>query len=332
LQICKNPHVFCKKSQIPCPTLRAFLSQCTRKANHVKPSLVKSKKFVVVILTLLCAAGAWLWFARATESPLAVAPKNTAGAEVIQPEIGAAHGDEQSEHAHEIPAALDFSSSSDFHQREHWYEAAELDANGRYLARATPLELDASCAQRKELAHPTLEAAVNAELGITLQDVTPDDVLVEEIAQFWQQDGFYYQLSGRWDKDMPAAYELNHFRSGSADFSADVEHLPLPADASGAAPTGSIDVLSLGRYIDSVLALAQTQGASPGARLVHALPSAGDETLDLKLNNGRVVSWMFGSGRCQLRTTGAAYCRCVASDQTPNTQTPENKEPYHVID
>jgi hypothetical protein len=308
---------------------RLLRQNVNARRNQVKSSVVKSKKILLTVLPLLLAAGAWLWFARSAENPAPIAPKSDAGAAVVEHEAHE-HGAEKHEHTHEIPEALDFSSSTDFRQREHWYEAAELAADGRYLARATPLELDASCVQRKELAHPTLEAAVNAELGITLQDVTPDDVLVEEIAQFWQQEGFYYQLSGRWNKDMPAAYELNHFRSRSADFSADVEHLPLPVDASGASPAGSIDVLSLGRYVDSVLALAQSQGASPGARLLHALPNAGDETFDLKLNNGRVVSWMFGSGRCQLRTTGAAYCRCVVSD--PQTQNPEDKESYHVID
>lgn len=238
---------------------------------------------------------------------------------------------EQSEHhTHEVPIALNFSNDTDFRQQQHWYDAAQLDAEGRYLPRATPIQLDQSCAHYKELNHRTLESAIQAELGLTLTVPTPDDVLIEEIAQFWQHDGFYFQISGRWDKDIPASYQANYFRSSSADFRSNVEHLPLPATATRPAPAGALDVIALGKYIDDVLAQAQKLGAKPGARLIHALPSGGDDTQDLKLNNGRVVSWMFGPGRCQLRTTGDAYCRCVADPNNPHETL--DKESYRVID
>ena len=296
----------------------------------MKPKDTRRKHYLWGFSASLIALFAWLLVSGPSISAnKADAQENLSEDVAPTPPQASAQVQPEHAHSHEIPEELDFSSDTDFRQREHWYEPASVDAEGNYLERATPMQLDASCANRPELAHATLESAIQAELGLSLKQATPDDVLVEEIAQFWQHDGQYFQISGRWDKDIPASYRVNHFKSRTADFSSDVEHLQLPGDANGFTPPDVFDVLTLGRYIDDVLAQAQQRGASPGARLVHLLPSGGDETLDLKLNNGRVVSWMFGNGRCQLRTTGDAYCRCAAVSHPPHT---ENKEPYRVID
>jgi hypothetical protein len=244
-------------------------------------------------------------------------------------------------HSHDMPLALRFQNDDDFKQNQHWFEAGQVLSSGNFLSSMTPLVLDQSCQSHSALQHASLEAAISDQLGFDVSQATPDDILVEDIAQFWTQNGRFFKLGGRWDRRLPAMYEVNHFSAADAAFSVDVQNLPAPM-----ALTGKLDIVSLGEYVDRVLQAIASSGGVRGARLVHARPNADGPAHDLKLNNGKPISWAFGTGRCQRRNSGSAFCKCavgpalaaidhseVPAALSNNAINPEAlKDEYHVID
>jgi hypothetical protein len=291
---------------------------------------VKWLKLALALTVVAIALLLGLMWQYVPNTPAAAAPTplENAAAPVEHSSIGSPEvARSSSDHAHAALESLDFSSPDDFRQQAHWFEASNRDANGLFPKQRTPLQVDASCLGRAELNHASLEEAVQASIGVDVREAAPDNILIEEIAQFWKADGKFYQISGRWDRDMPARYAMHHFSAADAAFSVDVKNLPLPDLENESAPNIAVDVQSLAEYVDALMIRVQAQGGVVGSRLVHAMPDASNETQDLKLNNGRIVSWMFGHGRCQRRTTGDAYCRCVADSTHPSTQ-----EPFRVND
>jgi hypothetical protein len=299
----------------------------------VKLPAASKSKWLVPSLVLCAALIAWLFWTLLSadrQLPAAQSLNPPASVAAVPSEHVDSHAATTDEHTHEVPEGLDFQSPDDFRQQAHWFEAPNLGADGLFPVKQTPMQIDASCAGRSELSHVSLEAALQANLGIDPREPTPDNVLVEEIAQFWQLSGQYFQISGRWDRDMPPRYVIHHFSASDPQFSENVKNLPLPSAQEFVAPQGGLDLQSLGEYFERTIQDAKSAGASIGSRLVHAMPSPGDEAQDLKLNNGRVVSWMFGHGRCQLRTTGDAYCRCVSKSEVQPKST--EQEPFRVND
>jgi hypothetical protein len=299
----------------------------------VKFSGLASAKWAirVIVLSTVAAWLLWMWAPVKHNPPTQAAESTDASAGFAPVAERDVHAQSINvEHSHEAPEGLDFQSPDDFRQQAHWFETPNLGADGLFPIKQTPLQIDESCAGRTELSHASLEAALQANLGVDPREPAPDNILVEEIAQFWQLSGQYFQISGRWDRDMPPRYAIHHFSASDPQFSENVKNLPLPSAQEFVAPQSDLDLQSLSEYFGRVITDAQSAGALIGSRLVHAMPSPGDEAQDLKLNNGRVVSWMFGHGRCQLRTTGDAYCRCVSKSEVQPKST--EQEPFRVND
>jgi hypothetical protein len=313
------------KSAINCDWLDLAFTNLAFERDPVK--LVKLTLALTVVAILLLLGLMWQYVPESKAPIVSVPSVPAANTQAEQSTRTSAAEKPRPVHAHEMPEGLDFDSPNDFRQQAHWFEAPVRDAAGLFTKQNTAMQIDASCAGRAELKHSSLEDAVQASLGVDVREAAPDNILVEEIAQFWQAEGKFFQISGRWDRDMPARYAMHHFSADDAAFSSNVKHLPLPNTPQLAAPTTAVDVQTLGEYFDELMLSLQKKGAQIGSRLVHAMPDAGDEAQDLKLNNGRIVSWMFGHGRCQRRTTGDAYCRCVADSTLPSTE-----EPFRVND
>jgi hypothetical protein len=211
-------------------------------------------------------------------------------------------------HTHEFPAALEMPSQEDFQQPAHWMQAHFEHAPGMFAPRATAMQLDSSCAGHALSQFSSVEQALSQLAGFNPAQMTPDDVLIEELVQFWQREARFYVLGGRWDRNVPAQYRITFFSAADAQFSKDVVSLPAPHWPS---ELTAMDIVSLGEYLDRVLQAEEAIGAKRGARLAHALPSVAQETHDIRLHNGLPVSWAFGDGRCQLRNSGIAHCRCL---------------------
>jgi hypothetical protein len=211
-------------------------------------------------------------------------------------------------HSHEVPEGLKFSSPDDYKLASHWFESSDRTLN-RFSISRTKLVVDKSCEGRSEMLHSSFEEALQREASYDVSEVTPSDVVVQDIAQFWKIGPTYYKMSGRWERDQPATYLVNLFSSSSPDFSRDLRVLPLPTGVAH-----QVDIMTLGDALDKEVIAAVAVGGERGSRLVHAFyPQAKtNETLEVRVNNGRPVSWMFGNGRCQRRITGDAYCKCVS--------------------
>jgi hypothetical protein len=232
---------------------------------------------------------------------------------------GKAHAD--THHTHEVSPALKLEGNQYKQLTQYWFEAPVLQNAQQFAPSSTPLAVDQNCAQRPEVAHSTLEAAITTSTGIDLTQTTPTDALVQQLTQFWQQEGWYYQLSAQWDKDSPATYRLNFFRAKQSDFANDVERLPLEQSE-------GVDIVAAGQRMDTQVA--KVTGQARGARVAHVLLNGaqGDAMQDLKLVNGQPMAWMFGHGHCRVTQAGQAQCVCI----DPQQSSAEAKKSHQVID
>jgi hypothetical protein len=271
-------------------------------------------KFLAAVLAIAAiTAGAAYWHHRQQGGAATVASgTNNAAARALAKVRANANAPARARtiaHApHALPAALQFQSPRDFRLDAHWFDALPPNADGKFPTSNTPLQFDASCAGAPEARYATFESAIAREIGFDPTQTAPADVLVQDIAQFWQLGGNFYKMSGRWERDQPATYRVNLFSSTNANFAEPLRVLPLPE---GVAP--QIDIVTLDAALNREVSRAIEAGGTRGARLVQVFyPSADNhETLEVKLHNGRPVSWAFGHGRCQRRSDGDAYCRCI---------------------
>lgn len=213
-------------------------------------------------------------------------------------------------HKHAERPELVFETPQDFRIEANWFKALSPNADGRFPTSSTPVKFDASCTGLREATHTTLESAILKEAQFDPAQATPADALVQEIAQFWKLADNYYKLAGRWERDQPATYRVHLFSAKNADFSEPLRVMPLP-EGLGA----QVDLMTLGEALDREVTRAVGAGGERGARLTQVFyPSpTGNETYEVKLHNGQPVSWSFGNGRCQRKSDGEAYCRCVSS-------------------
>jgi hypothetical protein len=289
--------------------------------------LLKSFRRVHIIwsaigIALLTIASALVWWARADE---AATPAHTtnAGTHTLDQVSAKALHQSIRKHSHTISPALQLVGSEYLEMRDRWFESPVMAGTQRFAATATSLFVDPSCARRAEMQHPTLESSIRSTIGMDTTQSIPLDALVQQVSQFWQHAGWYYQLSARWEKDIPATYTMEHYRTRQADFQSVVERLPI-------ANSEPMDALAMAARIDETIADAESRGAVRGARLVHLLIGGeeGDALQDLKISDGRPIAWMFGYGHCRTKSDGTAFCRCV----DPATASKEQKDEHSVID
>jgi hypothetical protein len=226
-------------------------------------------------------------------------------------------------HSHAVSKALQLDGPDYLEFARHWYAAPQTDSKGLFAATRTPIVADASCSARNEIKFATLESAIQAGVGVQSTQPLPMDALVQQVTQFWQLNGWYYQLSAAWDKDIPATYRVHYLRSREPAFGGEIERLPLQA-------SDGIDAPALAQLLDSMPRTAEAQGATRGARIVHLLLAAddGDALQDMKILNGRPTSWMFGYGHCRTRNDGVAFCKCT----DPATAHSHETAQHRVID
>ncbi len=229
----------------------------------------------------------------------------------------------KSKHSHSISPELELVGSEYVELSSSWFDKPKLAAPQQFVASSTPITVDASCSKRSEMAYPTLENSIRNSLGIDTTQSVPLDALTQQVSQFWQHDGWYYQFSATWEKDIPATYVLEHYRTKQADFQSAVERIAVKT-------SGVVDALAMAAKIEEMTNDAEARGAKRGARLVHMLLGGveGDSLQDLKLSNGRPVAWMFGYGHCRLRSDGTAFCKCV----DPANASKEEHHDHKVVD
>lgn len=229
----------------------------------------------------------------------------------------------KAKHSHSVSPELELVGSEYVELSNSWFDKPKLAAAQQFVASNTPISVDKSCSKRAEMTYPTLENSIRNSLGVDTTQTVPLDALTQQVSQFWQHDGWYYQFSATWEKDIPATYTLEHYRTKQADFQSAVERIAVKT-------SGVVDALAMAAKIEEVTAEAETRGAQRGARLVHMLlgGAEGDSLQDLKLSNGRPMAWMFGYGHCRLRADGTAFCKCV----DPATATKEEHHDHKVRD
>jgi hypothetical protein len=273
-------------------------------------------------IALLLATSMLVWRAIADEKAEAANTGDVAGGKVEQ--VSASTSQQKTrKHSHMLSPALQLAGPQYLEMHDRWFESPAMAGPQRFAMTATPLSVDSSCTRRAEMQHPTLESSIRSTIGVDTTQLIPLDALVQQASQFWQHDGWYYQLSARWEKDIPATYTLEHYRTRQADFQGVVERLPMTNSE-------PMDALGLAARIDETLVAAESRGAVRGARLVHLLIGGedGDALQDLKISNGRPIAWMFGYGHCRTRSDSTAFCRCV----DPATASKEAKDEHSVID
>jgi hypothetical protein len=291
----------------------------------------RSQKRLVLIaigaacLIALLIIAAWLLMSRATPDASLQTAQAPAPAPSATAHVGHKHG---GKHSHAVSAALMLDGPQYLDPATRWFDPPSFTKANLFTASSTPLSVDASCAKRAEMQFPTLEAAVRKAAGVDTTQPIPLDAIAQQVSQFWQVDGWFYQVSAGWEKSIPPTYTLEYYRSPQADFQSGVERLNL-------ANSVDLDALALAERIDELVAEAESRGGKRGARMVQLLLGGGtdgnhsaDSQQDLKIHNGRPIAWMFGYGHCRLRTDGQAFCKCI----NPATSSSTQKGEYKVID
>ena len=280
-------------------------------------------------ITLLLVMAAFVWWVLAREAREVAVATQMSGIEPrdINSRDAPPSPEKSRKHSHLVSPALQLVGPEYLEMRDRWFEPPTFTNAQHFSPTTTPLVIDASCAHRAEMQRgslePTLESSIRRTVGIDTAQLIPLDALVQQVSQFWQHAGWFYQLSVRWEKDIPATYRIEYFRTRQADFQGVVERLSMP-------DSDPLDMLSAAAKLDETLTEAESRGAVQGARLVHLLLGGeeGDSMQDLKISNGRPIAWMFGNGHCRARNDGTAFCRCI----DPTTASKEQKDEHRVID
>ncbi|MBL8516574.1 MAG: hypothetical protein JNM76_06365 [Betaproteobacteria bacterium] len=269
----------------------------------------------VAILVALAAAGYVLW----PQPPRLVVDAPNAAAKVLadaktkaaQP--AAATKPAGHAHSHDLPPSLATDAPNALKLANHWWTGAKPNADGKFEAKATPLDRAPQCVNHPLLRAATLEDAVKRSAGFDPAQATPVDAQIQDMAQFWRLGNTHYKLTGRWERDQPATFRVTLFSAREPDFTGTLRVLPLPEGLSN--PT---DAMSLGDAMDREVAKVEAAGGQRGARLVQAFHASADgkTTHEVRTLNGQLVSWTFGDGRCQTLANGVASCRCQSEDDS----------------
>jgi len=205
---------------------------------------------------------------------------------------------------------LDTLLSNSWKSKRHWFDEPLLDAQQDFLQKDTPLQVNASCQSNMQV-DPNLNFRENV-LERYAEDVTKRDVsntFFKSVAQFFQYDERFWQVTLIWDRDLPAIYRYEFFSSEKADFSNNVV-----AEQTVLNYPQHPDALASLAWLEAMTSEYAQRGATIGARIVEQrVIDAKGKSHEWVAQNGQLVSWNFNSGICVLDADGYVG-RCVCDN------------------
>ncbi len=194
-----------------------------------------------------------------------------------------------------------------------WFTTPSLESDTQFSQTHTTVELDVSCH-----ASHSLEASISLEENFekiaqaSTQTRYQEDLFYFTLTQFWRLDQDFYQFVAIWDRDMPAVYRYEFYRSQDKSFNENVEPLDLPI----AIPKYK-DVLATNQYVAQLTAYYQQRGAELGSRILESTINDPRGDQQISLVNSQVVKWQTADFSCDSDTQfNKAYCYCNQGEQS----------------
>lgn len=207
-------------------------------------------------------------------------------------------------------AAEDTTSTLDtnlVNQHDWWFEAPTLVSQQLFNKSYTAIDMDVSCDQHSGLQQSrSLEENLAEYAQVDLQQRYQEDLFYFSLTQFWRLGDYAYQFVAIWERDMPALYRYEFYRSRDHSFNQNVEALDIPM----AIPAVK-DVLATNALVEQLLMHYQQQGASLGARILESSLNDPSGDHQLTLVNSQVQRWASARFTCSARHRSTrAFCHC----------------------
>lgn len=217
------------------------------------------------------------------------------------------------------PIQFDTFDKRGFPFKKHWFKRPTLASEGRFLVKPKPFEARGECQSINNLSDlESLEAYFEHVLGVDTSVRSPKSYHISSLTQFWEHEGWYYQITARWQNNFPPSYFLEYYRFNNPDLHG------TPELVTSMVPTNeTVDVLSAQNYIREELATAESIGANPGASIIEGQVTTGEnhdpstkvEEDSKNLNqftllNGKVVNWSQNSGLTCQTEDSKVVCHC----------------------
>lgn len=194
-----------------------------------------------------------------------------------------------------------------------WFSSPVLESDTRFTQTHTAIELDPSCTSSHLLEpNESLEENFERVTQSSTQDRYQEDIFYFTLTQFWKLGDNFFQFVAIWDRDMPAVYRYEFYRSSDKSFNQDVEpnDLPIPL-------LKNKDVLSTNHYVAQLAAFYQQQGAQIGSRILESSINDPNGDQQVSLVNSQVIKWQTANFSCDSNTNfDKAYCYCNLGEKS----------------
>ncbi len=194
-----------------------------------------------------------------------------------------------------------------------WFHTPNLVSSSRFSPSHTSIVMDPSCTSMKQLnAQTTLEQNFERIIQSSPQQRYQEDLFYFSLTQFWKLEDDYYQFVALWDRDMPANYRYEFYRSKDKAFNGTVEAIDLPI----AIPANK-NVISTNQYVAALEDYYLQRGAQIGSRITESSINDPKGDHQITLVNSQVTKWNNHNFNCDSKVGHEeAYCFCHQGDNS----------------
>ncbi len=197
-----------------------------------------------------------------------------------------------------------------------WWFKLPVSRNAHFFEEEqTPIDLDVTC---ESTPYSVLDANSSVEHNFKKLTQTnpaekyPEDLFYFTLTQFWQLNDEYFQFVALWDRDMPARYRYEFYRSKDKHFNSQVESVNLPI-----AMPAMKDVLSTNAFIEALVSFYQQQGAQLGARILESSINDPEGDQQITIVNAKVTQWQTPLFSCESGSDFLrSYCHCKTGENS----------------
>jgi len=216
------------------------------------------------------------------------------------------------DHHRDAMAALPESETDGLDDRSFWFEEPLLTSDSHFTEAQTELQLTSSCDGAPYFSQPqSLEKTLEETHALPTTERFPEDLFYFSLTQFWRIDNDFYQFVALWERDMPAKYRYEFYRSNDALFEAAVTPLNFPIEVPALK-----DVQQTNSFVRSLVNFYLDQGATLGARILEASINGEQKDEQIVLVNSHITHWSTPEFSClSSAKSHVAKCHCHVGDK-----------------
>ncbi|TQV76699.1 hypothetical protein FLL45_01695 [Aliikangiella marina] len=190
-----------------------------------------------------------------------------------------------------------------------WYRQPVLATEDKFVESYTDITLDSGCSSGSALdASTSIEQNFYDHHNLDLTTRLPEDLFYFTLTQFWQLRDEHFQFVAIWDRDMPALYRYEFYRSRDPKFENSVEPIDLPVELPAIK-----DVLNTNHFVRQLIRYFNEAGANTGARILESSINGVEGDQQITLVNSQLTRWHTKQFSCDLDNNNSSYCNCDAN-------------------